>query len=140
MYLPCRPHIFELVLKNCLDSLMRAISGPEMLLFKRFRDIWTKLNKNVFITGIKEVPNNLRTTIHEFLEYNLSTQMQYRNDYRELLELTMIFLGSIPKNGISFHILRPKSHARWMVKAIYAFKIYLFQDPFELSNKKRNFS
>ncbi|CAI9729582.1 Hypothetical predicted protein [Octopus vulgaris] len=37
-----------------------------------------------------------------FLEYHLSPQKQQRNDYRELLELTMIFLGSIPKNRILF--------------------------------------
>ena len=35
-----------------------------------------------------------------------------RDDYQELLELTMIFLGGIPKNGILFRIPRAVSHAR----------------------------
>lgn len=84
------------------------------------------------------MPDEVRSTVLEFLEYNLSTHKQQRDDYRELLELTIIFLGGIPKNGISFRIPEPISHARWMAKAIYAFKIYLFQDQFQLSHKERN--
>ena len=68
-------------------------------------------------------------TIFGFLEYHLSTQKQQRDDYRELSELTMIFLGGIPKNELSGAV----SHARWMSKAIYIFKTYIFQDQFQLS-------
>ena len=50
----------------------------------------------------------------------------------------MIFLGRIPKNGISFCIPGAVSHARWMAKAIYAFKIYLFQNQFQLSHMEKN--
>ena len=126
LYLPCRHHIFELVLRNCFESLMGATSAPDMALFKRFREAWTKLDKNVYITGSNEVPDDVRSTIVGSVEHYLSTQKQERDDFRELLELTMIFLGVIPKNGISFRISGAVSHARWMAKAIYAFKIYLF--------------
>ena len=50
----------------------------------------------------------------------------------------MIFLGGIPKNGISFRIPGAVKHARWMAKAIYAFKIYLFQNQFRLSHMEKN--
>ena len=50
----------------------------------------------------------------------------------------MVFLGGIPKNGISFGIPGAVSHARWMAKAIYAFKIYLFQNQFQLSYMEKN--
>ncbi len=72
------------------------------------------------------MPYDVRSTIIHFIEDQLATHKQLRDDYRELLELTMIFLGGIPKNGISFHIPGAVSHARWMSKAIYAFKIFLF--------------
>lgn len=36
LYLPCRHHIFELVLRSCFDLLMGPTSGPEMLLFKKY--------------------------------------------------------------------------------------------------------
>ena len=90
------------------------------------------------MTGINEVPDDIRSTILEFLENNLSTKKHPRDDYQELLELTMIFLGGIPKKGISFHIPGAVSHARWMAKAIYAFKIYLFQDQFQVSKREKN--
>lgn len=138
LYLPCRHHIFELVLRSCFDSLMDATSGPDMALFKRFRDNWAKINKNVYITDSNEVPGDVRSTILQFIEHRLSTQKQQRDDYRELLELTMIFLGGIPNRGVSFRIPGAVSHARWMAKAIYAFKIYLFRDQFQLSHREKN--
>ena len=50
----------------------------------------------------------------------------------------MIFLGGIPKKGILFRIPGAVSHARWMAKATYAFKIYLFQDQFQVSKREKN--
>ena len=50
----------------------------------------------------------------------------------------MIFLGGIPKKGILFRIPGAVSRARWMAKAIYAFKIYLFQDQFQVSKIEKN--
>ncbi|XP_075213850.1 uncharacterized protein LOC142320058 [Lycorma delicatula] len=87
LYLSCRHHIFELVLKSSPD---------------------------------------VRSTILGFLEHHLSMQKQQRDDYREVIELTMFFLGVIQKNGISFLIPGAVSHARWMTKAMYTFKIYMF--------------
>ena len=52
-----------------------------MALFKRFREAWTKLDKNVYITGSNEVPDDIRSTILGFVEHYLSTQKQQRNDY-----------------------------------------------------------
>jgi hypothetical protein len=138
LYFPCRHHIFELVLRSCFDTLMGTTSGPDMLLFKRFKETWTKLDKKIYITGTNEVSDDVRSTILRFLEYHLSMKKQQRDDYRELLELTMIFLGGIPKKGISFRTPGAVSHARWMAKAIYAFKIYMFQDQFKLSRGEKN--
>lgn len=55
------------------------------------------------------------------------------DDYRELLELTMIFLGSPPLGGIKFHAPGAVHHGRWMVKAIYAIEIWMFRSPFRLT-------
>jgi hypothetical protein len=50
-----------------------------------------------------------------------------RNDYREFLELIIIFLGGTPLRDII--LSQPDAYhlARWMAKAIYCFKIYLFR-------------
>jgi len=61
----------------------------------------------------------------EFLKNNLNNA-QPRNDYKELLELALIFLGEKPKTPTFFHVPGAIHHARWMAKAIYCIKfIYL---------------
>ena len=74
------------------------------------------------MTGTIEVPDDIHSTILEFLENNLSTKKHPQDDYRELLELTMIFFGGIPKKVTLFRIPGAESHDRWMSKAIYAFQ------------------
>lgn len=56
-----------------------------------------------------------------------------RDDNRELLELGYIFLGGTPPNGITFKLPGAMHHARWLSKAIYCLKIFMFQEQFSLS-------
>lgn len=59
-----------------------------------------------------------------------------RADYAELLKLVMIFLGGTPSSGISFRAPGAFHHARWMAKAIYCLKMYLFRDQFVLTARE----
>ena len=63
---------------------------------------------------------------------------QPREDYRESLELIIIFLGGTPPRSISFRGLGASHHARWMVKAIYCLKIYLFRGEFTLTKEEKS--
>ncbi|KAF0744220.1 Uncharacterized protein FWK35_00019537, partial [Aphis craccivora] len=72
LYLPCRHHILEVVLRSAFEIKIDIASAPD------------------------------------------------------LLELTIIFLGQTPPNGIFFKVPGPIHHARWMSKAIYSIKIFLF--------------
>ena len=69
---------------------------------------------------------------------NLLDGQHPRDDYRELLELSIIVLGGEPKRGV--FIARPGAlHcARWMAKIIYAIKVFLFrnQGTFKLTRNK----
>jgi len=56
----------------------------------------------------------------------------FRNDYKELLDLTMIFVCVEPNNTL-FHIPGAIHHVKWMAKAIYCLKIYIFRNEFELT-------
>lgn len=60
---------------------------------------------------------------------------QPRDDYRELLNLTTIFLGGIPEKGVSFRRPAGVHRARWMARALYCLKIYLFKHQFKLTKK-----
>ena len=52
--------------------------------------------------------------------------------------MTIIFLGEKPPNGISFHYPGAYHHARWMSKAIYSLKIYMFRKQFKLNVREEN--
>lgn len=74
LYLPCRQHIFELILRSCFDLLMDATTGPDMLHFKRFRETLANIDKNVYITAKNEVPDDVCSNIIHFIEDELATQ------------------------------------------------------------------
>ena len=68
--------------------------------------------------------------------YDQLSQSQNREDYKELLQLALIFLAV---EWYNYHTPDPTSHARWISKAIiYSFKIFLFRDQFSLTKKETN--
>ena len=56
----------------------------------------------------------------------------------ELLRLTIIFLGGNPPSGIRFNKPGANHHARWMAKAIYSLKMFMFTDQFLLTEEQVN--
>jgi len=66
--------------------------------------------------------------------YDDATKSQQpRDDYLELLHLSWTFLGGAPGSRVKFRAPGAMHHARWMAKAIYSLKIYMFQDQFVLT-------
>lgn len=124
------------------EELFRFTHGSKFSsrygVFKKFRETWTKFNKKIYITGNNEVLDDFRSTILEFLEYQLSTQEQLRGDYQEWLELTMVFLGGISKNGISFRKPGAVSLARWRTKSNMHTRYTCFMAQFKLSHGENN--
>lgn len=51
---------------------MAATSGTHVALFKRFREIWMKLKKNVYPSGNNEIPDDVCFTLLGFIKYYLS--------------------------------------------------------------------
>lgn len=49
-----------------------------------------------------------------------------RDDYKELLLLTVIFLGGVPPKGITFFAPGALHRSRWMDRLIYTLKIFMF--------------
>ncbi|GBP21071.1 hypothetical protein EVAR_11102_1 [Eumeta japonica] len=67
--------------------------------------------------------------------YQIET-FQPRNDYKELLDLLCIFLGGTPPGGIKFKAPGAAHHARWLAKAIYCLKIYMFNKQFHINQNE----
>ena len=135
----CRHHILEILI-SAIFALFFASSGPDIALFSRFKQNWT----NIVINNYKPIDENeltaaendwLKNNCDEIVEFIIKelTIKQYRDDYREFLEISLLFLGKVFPRGV--HISRPGAYhrARWMARGIYCLKIFLFRDQFQLT-------
>jgi hypothetical protein len=61
-----------------------------------------------------------------------------REDYKEFLELVIIFLGSIPPRGVHINAPGALHSARWMARIIYSFKMWMFRSQFKLKASQQN--
>ncbi|KAL4119640.1 hypothetical protein QTP88_012435 [Uroleucon formosanum] len=140
VYLPCRHHIYEIVLKSVFDLKLNGTSGPDVAIFKRFQLAWVTMDTKMFNSGIENciVMGSVNDACDDIIKFSIDLleENHPRDDYRELLELTVIFLGGILPNGIHFKKPGAIHHARWMAKAIYSLKIYLFREQFRLTVKE----
>lgn len=134
LWLPCRHHIFEVVLAGVfLKTKLIVTSGPEIALFKRFKTEWQTMDKTKYHdfttdTNIYDSLKNVAAEIIKFVKEKL-VEDQPRDDYKELLQLTLIFLGEKMEN-VNFRSPGPYHLARWMAKSIYCLKIFLFRKQF----------
>ena len=75
---------------------------------------------------MKNIKNITDDTICFIL--NQLKEFQPRDDYKELLNLPLIFLGGIPEFEVSFRACGFFHRVRWMSKAIYCLQIHLFRN------------
>lgn len=138
--LACRRHIMELIVAKVFDSLMGPSSGPNIKLFQRFREYWGSIDTSMYASGmdvdyIAVVLNPVRDELIHFIQHQL-TVFQPRDDYRELLQLSLLFLGAAC--GADEKILAPGAYhrARWMAKLIYSLKIFILRSQFQLTARE----
>ena len=63
-------------------------------------------------------------------------ERQIPDDYKELLEFTIITLGEIPSCGVKFKKPGAYHRAIWMTKLIYSMNIFMFKNQFNISLKE----
>jgi hypothetical protein len=141
LFLACRHHIFEIMIGAVFMTCMGPSSGPDVLLFKRFQGNWKGLNLEDFEDAstdefVYEAISDMKDDALDFIQKRLA-ETHPRDDYRELLELSMIVLGKNPARGIQFKAPGPIHHARWMSKIIYSLKVWLFRDQFKLTRREQ---
>lgn len=142
LYLPCRHHIYELVLRATFENKFGKTSGPEVPMFARFREGWNELQSKTHMSGVQDdevsvkIPVSVQIGIKSFC-LNLLKEKHARADYKEFLELVLLFLG---EDLGEYHFKKPGaiSHARWMSKAIYSLKVFLFRKHFRLTQAELN--
>jgi len=140
LHFGCRHHILELVLASAFAECIGPSSAPEILLFKRFRDNWTSIDQTSYSVAASDdfVTSELvdvRSEIIDFCELQLQNNHP-RADYRELITLLLVFLGATPADKVKFRAPGPMHLARWMSKAIYSLKVWLFRGQFKLTARE----
>jgi hypothetical protein len=141
LHLACRHHIHEIMLEEVFSITMGPSSGPDIQLFKRFKAFWPHVVFTDYKPGI-DVPviaRALADVLDEtkaFITDQLDMSHQ-REDYRELLELALVFTGGVPSRGLQFRKPGAIHRARFMARLIYALKIYIFRDSgFKLTDRE----
>ena len=129
LYLACRHHQHEVFAGRIYLGLMGGTRGPDDVLSHRFQARWNQessFNRKAYVVPVDIEWN---TTALEAISVEST-----RGDYHELLDLALLITGSLNCSG---KVAPPGAHhhARWMSKLIYAFKMILYRDQFELSIK-----
>lgn len=145
LHLPCRHHVFEIVIGTVFKNVFELkTKSPHVELFKDFNDVWDEIQHlphspcdNEILEGNDEI-KRLKDEVIAFIFDVLQNNKKYiiRDDYKELLELCLMFFGETPPGGIKFHPPGACHRARWMSKIIYALKIYLFREHFCLTDEE----
>ena len=138
LYLPCRHHIYELVLRSVFETkIPQVTTSPSIPLFKNFQKKWIDIDSSNFISGLEDqycsnAIENIREDILNFVRTQLETKNS-RDDYNEFLELVLIFIGENFEKKIKIHPPGAMHQARWMARAIYCLKIFIFRHQYHIS-------
>src|SRR6218665_260509 len=124
-------------------GMQYVLKSPEIELFGHFKVIWHLLDKSSFSTAVEDenmasIIAPWKDSVTEFAIDQLEKR-QVRDNYRELLELSIVFLGGTPPRGIRFRYSGAIHRARWMARAIYSLKMWLFRkqyEPLQLGSKR----
>ena len=140
LWLACRHHILELLVKAAYHQVFGDTKAPDVKLFSILKDpsIWNNLDLQGF--QLPTIPSSFKVDV-DFLLSFIDEQLDEENsssiprgDYKEFLELAKIFLGGRidRKKGYTYQLSRPGAdhHARWMSKCIYFLKLFLLTHQF----------
>lgn len=115
-------------------------------MFKTFQQNWSQLKHDRYKSGVRDryVKSQLKDENLVLLIVWIREQLEKkicRHDYREFLELSLLFLGeTLPYSKRRRVLFRPPGavhHARWMAKAIYSLKMFMFREQIELSEQEK---
>lgn len=138
--LACRHHMYEIVLRSIFELKVAPSKAPDVPFFQRFAKAWPDINQTNFQSGLEDesirmvITNDECEDIKSFCFVKL-TEKQPRSDYREFLKLVLVFLG---EDAGDFRAPGPTSNARWMAKAIYCLKMFLFRNEYKLTPREVN--
>ena len=139
LWLACRRHILELHVKHVGDEVAKVVSqrkttGPENKLFSGFRERWPEILPTIDLQNLTKFDWNrvagtaLEDQAHHSLQM-LSRMLQDKvfehEDYLELNELCVLYLGGVVRENFKFQYPGPIHCARFMAQLLYYLKMAL---------------
>lgn len=136
----CRHHVYELVLKGVFEAkISQVTTSPDISLFKKFRENWKNIDPEKIQSCTEKLSCINDSEIDQLIAFYRTelTKEIARDDYRELIELSIIFLGGDAEKKFKIRPPGAMHQARWMARAIYSLKITLLSSQFRISNKDK---
>ena len=140
LWLACRHHIYELHIKHVVEAVTGNTQDPGVKLFRRLKSEWnsleldyTRLIKFDYAESSSWLCDQARDVLGWAEEHYMMGTWP-RNDYKELLELVIVWLGG-KVNTFTFKFPGADHHARWLSKAIYYMKLALLSKQFIMEEK-----
>ena len=138
LWCACRKHVGEIILTKVWDSLNIVVSrSKDITLFVRFRENFSKLpfsdpdkfskadsDLEPFLYEQREIVVDLLQSLRSSPNSN---DILIRSDYRELLDLVLLYLDCSIDNGNSLHKPGATHKARWMGKLLYTLKLVILK-------------
>lgn len=144
LWLACRHHIPELFIKHANIAIRGESKGPDDTLFKDFKNFFSFIEVTKW--SIWTRPNSIRDwrcrradEVLVWANEHMENTTWPREDYRELLELVVTYLGGsvkrVHRGEITvqpFQVRKPGAvhRARFMASCLYLLKICLYRDQF----------
>lgn len=99
LWLEYRHYILEKMLQGVVSRALGPSSGPNILIFNRFKNYWSKIDHTDYKTVTSD-PHSLdlvQEVVQDkfFFAQNQMNQYQPRVDYKELLKLSIMYLGGV---------------------------------------------
>lgn len=136
LHIMCRHHVFEVILKDVFVTVFGRTSGPAVTTFDILNENWAYIKRSKFAHATMEYEEMITPIVNQFYEdaKNIigihANNHHFRNDYAELNDLVLKFLGI--NTNKPFRVPGATNNARWMCRAIYALKTYLFRQHLDL--------
>ena len=94
LWLACQHHVMEIMLEGVVTSVLPPSTGPEIVIFKKFQSKLSSVDKTNYSTSLTDgiIAEEVAGCANDVITFALNqlAEFQPRDDYRELLELTII--------------------------------------------------
>ena len=142
LWLACQRHINELHIKHAAISVFGPTSSPSDKIFKDLRQAWPKIMdkidyKDLVMFDWEGLSNTMlkqeATVSLEFCRKAMASGTFPREDYKELVQLILVWLGGVAEvPGFKFQWPGAYHQARFMAKSLYILKLNMLSSQIQI--------